>query len=230
MSIPPDTRLRDLGKELLTARRFLRRLGVNVDTGPDMTVLEACGLAGISHEDFLHSLRIMSPEHAPLPTLDQWAQSPPAQLVRHIVDHHHAYARLELKRLDHWMIEVLDSEKGTIPVLLELRKPFLCLKKSLTEHLLLEEERLFPAILAGRSSDPLAIRTLEDLHGTARTEHAAVEPLLRDIVLLTEDFRVPMSASPTLRMIYHGLRNLEEDLVLHIYLENNLLFPMAVAW
>lgn len=230
MLIDPTTKLQELGKDLLTARRFFRRFGVEVDAEPAMTLSEACVQAGISHGDFLHSLRIMSPEHLATPSLEDWAQSPPADLARHIVQHHHAYARLELGRLEQQMGDALRSESRPHPELLEIREPFLRLKKDLLEHMLLEEEQLFPAILAREGSHPLAIRTLEDLHGTACSEHAAVVALFQDIAVRTGNFQPPLNASPSLRTIYCGLRNLEEDLVLHLYLENNLLFPMAVAW
>jgi len=229
MQIDPDSRIQDLGKEQLTARRLFRRFGVEVESEPEMTLSQACLQAGISHGDFLHTLRVMSPEHRAAPSLEDWARSSPAELVRHIVQQHHAYARLELQRLDLKMFDAARLVEGELPQLMAIREPFLRLKQDLLNHLDLEEEHLFPAILA-QETTPLSIRTLEDLHGTAHSEHAAVEALFQDIAGLTGNFRGPAEASTALRSVYRGLRNLEEDLVLHIYLENNLLFPMAVAW
>ena len=45
---------------------------------------------------------------------------------------------------------------------------------------------------------------------------------------LSSGYRVPESACPTYRALYHGLEEFERDLYHHVHLENNILFPRAL--
>lgn len=224
MPIQPNTQIQELGKDLLTARRFFRRFGIDINAHPGMTLSDVCAQAGISHSDFLHSLKIMNPERKAQVSLDAWAEAPAEDLVHHIVDRHHAYARRELERLRLLIDDV--SEESESPEIQRIREPFQRLYRDLLEHLRMEEEHLFPSFLG--KGTPRVLRTLEDLHDSAVAEHSAVEALIQDIAVLTRNFRIPEGASLSLRSLYRGLRDLEEDLVLHLYLENHLLFPMAI--
>jgi regulator of cell morphogenesis and NO signaling len=94
-----------------------------------------------------------------------------------------------------------------------------------------EERILFPAIrLLERSETPPAfpfgavanpIRMMEFEH-----DHAG--DALERIRTLTGDYRVPEGACNTYRAMLDGLRQLEQDMHLHVHKENNILFPRAM--
>jgi regulator of cell morphogenesis and NO signaling len=58
-------------------------------------------------------------------------------------------------------------------------------------------------------------------------EHERVGALLKDIRRLSQDFAAPDDACPSFRTTYQALEGLEADLMRHIHLENNVLFPRA---
>jgi iron-sulfur cluster repair protein YtfE (RIC family) len=60
-------------------------------------------------------------------------------------------------------------------------------------------------------------------------EHTAVAMALRELRKLTDDYQVPEAACNTWRALWHGLAALEESFHQHIHLENNILFPRALA-
>jgi len=60
-------------------------------------------------------------------------------------------------------------------------------------------------------------------------EHTGAGDALQEIRRLTYDFNPPSYACSTVRALYEGLRVLEADLHVHIHLENNILFPRAIA-
>lgn len=67
---------------------------------------------------------------------------------------------------------------------------------------------------------PIKIMTIEhDSHGRQ----------LDELHKLTSDFTTPDDACPTWRALYKGLEKLEEELMDHIHLENNILFPRALS-
>ena len=60
-------------------------------------------------------------------------------------------------------------------------------------------------------------------------EHEAAGTLLAEIKELSNDFTPPPDACPTYHAFFDGLKEFEQDLHQHIHLENNILFPRAIA-
>jgi len=60
-------------------------------------------------------------------------------------------------------------------------------------------------------------------------EHDSAGAALKGMRDSTHGFAVPDHACTTYRSLLEGLRELEEDLHVHIHLENNILFPRAIA-
>jgi regulator of cell morphogenesis and NO signaling len=61
-------------------------------------------------------------------------------------------------------------------------------------------------------------------------EHEDAGAALAALRSLTNGYTPPPEACPTWKALYAGLEALERDLHLHIHLENNILFPRALAW
>jgi regulator of cell morphogenesis and NO signaling len=229
MPIDPGTRLQELGQAFSKARRLFRRLGVEMDLQSERTVGEACEEAGISAKDFARTLHAMTPEKGNAPTVEDLTQAPLADLIRYIQDRHHTYTRQALLRLEPLLEEAVSHHGTQHPELLQIRTHFLHLRDDLLQHLEAEERIIFPSIL--RSEHEKAVpffATLNDLHRMAMKEHEAAEELFQNIGILTHNFALPLDAAPVVRSLYLGLRDLEEDLFMHIYLENHLLFPRTV--
>jgi regulator of cell morphogenesis and NO signaling len=60
-------------------------------------------------------------------------------------------------------------------------------------------------------------------------EHDNAGGALAEIRAITGDYSVPDYACITYRSLMAGLQELEQDLHMHIHLENNILFPRALA-
>ena len=61
------------------------------------------------------------------------------------------------------------------------------------------------------------------------TEHDVAGELLHKIRETSKDFTVPTDACISYQTLYRALEGLEQDLHQHIHLENNILFPRAIA-
>jgi regulator of cell morphogenesis and NO signaling len=87
------------------------------------------------------------------------------------------------------------------------------------DHMQKEEQILFPMMVRGGApmiGHPIAIMRHEhDSHGTH----------LKALDALTHGATPPDGACNTWRALYAGIRKLEDDLMQHIHLENNVLFP-----
>ena len=60
-------------------------------------------------------------------------------------------------------------------------------------------------------------------------EHDSAGNLTKGIRALAQNFTTPEGACPSFKALYQGLEAFEADLHQHIHLENNLLFPRAIA-
>ena len=60
-------------------------------------------------------------------------------------------------------------------------------------------------------------------------EHDSAGGLLVKLREVTGNYTLPQDACPTFAALYEGLQEMEADLHQHIHLENNILFPRAIA-
>ncbi len=105
----------------------------------------------------------------------------------------------------------------------ELLSTFLWLTTELELHMTKEEQVLFPMIQQGQGS-----RTAR-LVAVMEQEHESAGRALERLRELTNGYTVPEGACNTWRALWHGLADLEESMHQHIHLENNILFPRALA-
>jgi regulator of cell morphogenesis and NO signaling len=61
------------------------------------------------------------------------------------------------------------------------------------------------------------------------SEHEAAGTILKQIAKLSNNYTPPEWACNTFKALYAKLDEFEQDLHLHIHLENNILFPKALA-
>jgi regulator of cell morphogenesis and NO signaling len=99
----------------------------------------------------------------------------------------------------------------------------LALKAELESHMSKEEQILFPMIRQGQGARTAApVSVMEH-------EHESAGAALQRLRELTGGYEVPEGACNTWRALWFGLAELETSLHQHIHLENNILFPRALA-
>jgi len=227
MPIDPLTPIDALTAEHPQTRRLLCRLGVDVVTEGGLTLREAALRAGIPVQEAIQALE---PLTRGAKVTQDWLGASKLQLVNHIVNHHHIFTREELTRFGALLETALVSDRAAHPELAQVAVHFRSLEKDLLSHFQMEERNLFPALCATDKGGPtpISLSTPREQLRTINAEHQAVEELFLNIRMLTDDYTVPRDASPALRSLYLGLRDLEDDLHVHLYLENHLLYPRVL--
>ena len=95
--------------------------------------------------------------------------------------------------------------------------------EELSSHMMKEEQILFPMIKQGMGSQAMGpISVME-------SEHDEAGELLEVIKHTTNNVTPPPEACTTWKAMYNGINELIDDLMDHISLENNVLFPRALA-
>jgi regulator of cell morphogenesis and NO signaling len=158
-------------------------------------------------------------------------------LVDYIVNIHHYYIRQTFpvlqQQLDHFVEEHLTKD----PSLAKLKAEFDNLEKQIFPHLQQEEEIIFPyirrvahAYSSKESYASLLVKTLrKPIVELMDGEHAIVFGTLYEFRKLTNNYTAPAKACTSQRVIWSKLKELDNDLVQHLYLENEVLFPRVLA-
>ncbi|WP_291573244.1 iron-sulfur cluster repair di-iron protein [Clostridium sp. UBA4548] len=157
-----------------------------------------------------------------------WRKEKPTVLMRHIEQTHHDFTKKELREIDALLFKVLKVHfSHHAEELLKVHRLFGALKTELEEHLVKEEENLFPLIKAYESTkDEKYKEGIEKFIKETEEEHDAAGDILKEMEQITRDFKAPEGACTTFKLVYDKLHNLEKDLFIHIYLENSVLFKI----
>jgi regulator of cell morphogenesis and NO signaling len=161
----------------------------------------------------------------------RWENSTLTQLVAHLLEHHHPYTRNALEELNPLIDKVLLVHGDAHPELQELHKLFTELRDDMATHLMKEEKILFPYMLALESESPPAAHfgTIANPIRMMTMEHQHDSQILKQMQNVTDNFTLPPGACNSFTLLYQGLDELVSDLFQHIHLENDIVFPMAVA-
>lgn len=157
-------------------------------------------------------------------------------LADYIESKHHQYVRAHIPLLTAYL-DKLCRVHGTLhPELFTIRELFNESAEELKAHMLKEEQVLFPYVrkmmLAKRGSTMMEpVRFLNEAHplNVLMYEHDVEGERFRKIAELSDGYNPPPTACITYRVAFSMLKEFEEDLHLHIHLENNLLFPKSIA-
>lgn len=202
----------------------LERFGLDYCCGGQRALDEACAAAGVDPMTVRAALdEVHGDETVDVP-------SEPAALAEFIEKTHHAYLHTELPALSSLAAKVRGAHAGRHPELVEVERLVGALADDLVPHLVKEERVLFPAIralLAGRREFPFG--TVRNPIRMMSLEHDSAGELLAELRATTRGYLVPDDGCPSYRSLFGRLAHLEADTHRHIHLENNVLFPAAVA-
>ena len=157
-------------------------------------------------------------------------------LIDYIINNHHQYIRKMIPLIaEH-------GEKATVahgenhPELLKISEIFAVIYKDLRQHMLKEEQILFPFIKQivqikennGQTEKPY-FGSVQHPIQMMEAEHENAGDGFNEINQLSKNYKIPTDACPTYSVFYNALIEFEKDIHKHIHLENNILFPKAIA-
>ncbi len=156
-------------------------------------------------------------------------------LVNYIEKKHHRYVTKQIPVLKAYLDKLCKVHGEKHPELLEIHSLFSSCATELGSHMKKEEQVLFPFIMkmvavkeenARRFSAPFG--SVQNPISMMMQEHDTEGQRFRKIKELSANYMQPPDACNTYRVAYSLLQEFEDDLHLHIHLENNILFPRSV--
>ena len=142
-------------------------------------------------------------------------------LITHLEATHHKDERALLSSIDGNLLALLSAHYARHKdELREVYTLFSTLRSELMLHFAQEEVEVFP--LMQREATKKAYEKVVSLE----SDHEAAGDLIKRLINATHDFTAPVDGCATYRATYALLKQLVEDIFLHIYKENSILFPM----
>ncbi|MDO8549859.1 MAG: DUF542 domain-containing protein [Ignavibacteria bacterium] len=197
------------------------------------SLLTACSENAIDYKEVLSELNNLTIVHGY--TNHKHFNLGIISLIDFIISYHHGFVRNIIPVIA-THTQIIASIHGKInPKILEVARIFSILYKDLKQHMMKEEEIIFPYIKQlvmasnnlskaerpyfGNLGNP--IKMLEEEHFISGDE-------LLQLRELTDNYEANDNACYTQKLCYQELKEFEEDLNVHVFLENNILFPKAI--
>jgi len=170
---------------------------------------------------------------APTENFNRWN---PDFLADYIYNKHHQYYYDEAPVIGDLLVKVANHHGERFPELLKVYSLYVSLVQELNSHFIKEEKVLFPFIKglvrAKQTGDWKELEkqfSISEPIKMMEADHDAAGEILSELSEVTNNYTAPAGACHSFKFLYQKLQDLDEDLHQHIHLENNILFPKALA-
>ncbi len=218
--IPTDRDLARIAAEHPSAPRIFHEHGLDFCASGARPLAEACSELGLDPEAVTREIALAE---AGLPEdWRPWSERPLESVVAHILRDFHRPLDPWVPRIEELMGRIVASHGAAYPALREIEEAWRALRRELIPHIMKEEQVLFPWILAGSGRSAAApIRLM-------RAEHELTLDRLKKLRGLMESLEIEERCA-SWDALCKEITALEGSLFEHIHLENQVLFPRALA-
>ena len=152
-------------------------------------------------------------------------------LADYIEKNHHRYVVKKIPEIKGYLSKVAKVHGERHPELMEIEQLFSASAHELLAHMEKEETILFPYVRSIASNTHPYQPDLDTVQNPIKMmmhEHETEGDRFRTISLLSNNYTPPSDACSTYKVALALLKEFEDDLHLHIHLENNILFPNVI--
>jgi len=218
----------DIVSEFAGASKLFKEFNIDFCCGGNRPLQTVLLQKNIDGEQFMESLNqaYFEAKKEMDPGKD-WRQASLSDLIDHVVFKHHAYLQKELSPLSEFVTKILRVHGASHgETLLGLHRLYHLMKLELEQHLMMEEEIVFPLIKQYELQPSAELfqrvaQTIRELEG----DHDHVGGYLKEMRVITRQYQLPEDACRTYALTFRKLEEMESDIFEHIHLENNILFP-----
>lgn len=155
-------------------------------------------------------------------------------LAEYIEKKHHRYCEAKITEILPYLEKIVGVHGSRHPELSEVLAIFKETASELSKHMKKEEIMLFPRIKKIANMKPTDkpqqsnLATLTSTIQMMMNEHTDEGERFERLAELTNNYTPPADGCNTYKVTFSMLKEFEEDLHLHIHLENNILFPKTI--
>ncbi len=229
MSITKETIIGQLVANDYRTASIFKQKGIDFCCNGNRTIEDACLKKGLAPATLIEELTEIT--YLKTSTEIDYKTWPLDLLADYIEKKHHRYVASKIIEIIPFLDKVMRVHGGQHPELLEIGKLFKESAAELTSHMKKEEQVLFPYIrkMIELNEVNAPFGTVKNPISMMMREHDTEGVRFRKIAELSNNYTPPADACNTYKVTFHLLKEFEEDLHLHIHLENNILFPKSIA-
>lgn len=233
MNIKEDATVAQIVTEDYRSADVFKKYSIDFCCGGKVSLQTICSKKGLDYHILYQELNDLSQQQTEVPDFNMWELD---KLAQYILDRHHSYVMQNLALITQYVEKVALVHGHHRPEVMHIRDLFTSVVAELSTHMKKEELVLFPYILqlaaAKRNGVKIALAhfgTVQNPIQMMEHEHDTAGNLMHEISELSNTFNPPEEACNTYRVLYAKLKEFEEDLHIHVHLENNILFPKAIT-
>jgi regulator of cell morphogenesis and NO signaling len=209
------------------AASVFKEAGIDFCCGGKMTIEQACNDKGLDKTVVERQLADLA--SAPPDQIHNFNEWDLGFLCDYIVNTHHKFVLKSMPELVNYTEKIALVHGEGHPELSEVAELFSEINRELLEHLKNEEEVFFPAIKeflksGSAESGEIILNQIKKLSG----EHEFAGGAMDKINSVTKGYDVPADGCNTYHVTFRLLQQFEDDLHVHVHLENNIVFPKAL--
>ena len=209
------------------AASMFKEAGIDFCCGGNKSLTQACKEKGA--DPSLLSKQLETLALTPVSGAMNFKEWDLSFLSDYIVNTHHKFVLKNLPELVFYTQKIATVHGDHHPELIEVATLFTKINEELLQHLKNEEEVLFPAIKeAEKNASPIVKATIVSEITRMQGEHEFAGGAMDTINVLTNNYFIPEDACNTYRVSLKLLEQFEDDLHIHVHLENNILYPKAL--
>lgn len=232
MTIQKEITIGEVVAQNFKAAQVFEQFGLDFCCGGKKSIDAACSDKGLDPDTVLNELSKLNGGAVKGFDYDSWDLD---FLADYIVHNHHSYVTRSLPNILAHSQKVASVHGTNHPEVLRIADLFSNIKDDLESHMQKEEKMLFPYIKKivaikknhlemnyppfGNILNPITVM---------ENEHEAAGIQLSEINILSNNYTPPEDACTTFNVLYKELKEFEDDLHIHVHLENNILFTKAI--
>jgi regulator of cell morphogenesis and NO signaling len=223
-----------VSKDYRTAR-VLEKYGIEYCCGGNWPLDLVCENKGLDTSSVLEELRNES-RTVTLPNSVVFSEWKTDFLIDYIINVHHSFLKKTIPSLEETLAEFTDEHKSEYPNLPAVSDGFGQLARELLSHLEEEEQIIFPYVRqvahAFEDKDSIAVLLVKTLRKPLiefiHKEHTITSRQIMKMRSLTNNYEPPENACIQHKVVFSFLKEIDNDLAQHVYLENEVLFPRII--
>ena len=209
------------------AASVFKEAGIDFCCGGNKSLSDACKEKGSDESHLIQQLETLA--QTPVSGAMNFKEWDLSFLSDYIVNTHHKFVLKNLPELVFYTQKIANVHGNHHPELIEVASLFTKINEELLQHLKNEEEVLFPAIKeAEKNASPEVKASIVSEITRMQGEHELAGGAMDKINVLTNNYLIPEDACNTYRVSLKLLEQFEDDLHIHVHLENNILYPKAL--
>ncbi|NLZ72611.1 MAG: iron-sulfur cluster repair di-iron protein [Bacteroidales bacterium] len=234
MEVQKDQIIGELVAQDYRAASVFQKYGIDFCCQGNRTISDACTEKEIDIDSVLNELKAIENATNSAAGID-FKSWPLDLLADYIEKTHHRYVEDKSPELMGYLDKIREVHGENNTELYKINELMQQTVGNLAQHMKKEELILFPFIRkmenakrTGESLKEPGFGSIQSPIDEMESEHSAEGDRLRDIETLSNNYTPPEDACNTYRVTFAMLKEFQDDLHLHIHLENNILFPKSI--